>query len=216
MARLMLGALLLSPLWALAMEDREELSFRVWLGAQPIGEHHFTIARQGRQINVRSAASYDVKLWFANVFSYEHVAEELWEGNCLARMSSSTRENRRRSTLTAVRRPDTYLLQSDDQRRVEPVDCIGSYAYWDVTLLQRDLLVNAQTGSLDPVRLARLGSRSVPRLGRTALQYRLHSPQAAIDLWYSEAGEWLALETQANGRTLLYLNEDLGPFPQRS
>ena len=49
----------------------------------------------------------------------------------------------------------------------------------------------------------------MPRLKRGARSYQIDTDQASIQLWYSNEGDWLALETETNGRQLVYLNETL-------
>jgi hypothetical protein len=82
------------------------------------------------------------------------------------------------------------------------------YAYWDLQqLLRRRELLNPQTGEFDAVSVEFQGKESLVRQGEAvpARRYRLRSSQLVIDLWYSEGGAWLQLESQVRGgRQLRY------------
>jgi hypothetical protein len=85
--------------------------------------------------------------------------------------------------------------------------CVMSYAYWNPLILRQSRLLNSQTGEIEPVSIAALGDNSIQVGGATvaAKHYRISAPKGPIDLWYSPAGEWLALEsTLEGGRRLRY------------
>ena len=156
-----------------------------------------------------SKAFYNVNVLFVNVFKYEHTASELWEGDCLASLSSTTVENGKQTTIDARRQEQRFAVVRDEQPLLETDACVGSYAYWDRQRIQRDALMNPQTGEIDPVQVNQLGNKPLPRVGASAQALEIDSESARIRLWYSEAGEWLALETETEDQPILYLNETL-------
>lgn len=82
-----------------------------------------------------------------------------------------------------------------------------SFAYWNPQMLRQTLLLNAQTGALEPARIVDLGNETIAVRGApvAAKRYRITGPKNPIDLWYSPSDEWLALEsTLAGGRRLRY------------
>jgi len=187
------------------------LDFRVWLGDREIGSHRFEIVRDGLQTRVVSKALYKVKVLFVTVFNYEHTAKELWEGPCMVEIESETVENDQQTTLTGRVVEGGFAIARNDERSISEGGCVGTYAYWDVQRLQRDALMNAQTGSIDAAQVQGIGEQPLPRLDAAANAYQIETDQAKIKLWYSNAGEWLALETTARGRPLVYLSETLAP-----
>ena len=187
----------------------QELKFRVWAGEREIGTHSFKVASQGDRTNVLSNAIYKVKIMFVNVFSYEHTANEVWDGACLDSLTSQTVEDGQRTTIDARRTDKLFSVFRDEQPLLETDDCVGSYAYWDKQRLQRSALMNAQTGEINDVTVTELGAQPLPRMTASAQAIQLDSEIASIRLWYDDSGEWLALQTQAEDRPVLYLNESL-------
>jgi hypothetical protein len=187
----------------------QELNFRVWAGEREIGTHTFKVASQGDKTSVLSNAIYKVKIMFVNVFSYEHTANEVWDGDCLDSLTSQTVEDGQKTTVDARRVENLFAVIRDEQPLLETEDCVGSYAYWDKQRIQRSALMNAQTGEIDSVSVTELGAQPLPRIEASAQAIQLDSDIASIRLWYDDSGKWLALQTQAEDRPVLYLNETL-------
>ena len=82
-----------------------------------------------------------------------------------------------------------------------------SFAYWNPQMLRQTQLLNAQTGALEQTHVVDLGGETITVRGAPvpAKRYRITGTKNPIDLWYSPADEWLALEsTLAGGRRLRY------------
>ena len=75
--------------------------------------------------------------------------------------------------------------------------CLMSYAYWNPALLARTVLLNPQTGQADVVKIERLGTDrlDVHGQGTPAIDWRITSAEASIDVWLSAAGEWVGLDS---------------------
>lgn len=191
-----------------------ELTFKVWLDEQPVGAHAVHIQRDElSELTVTSRVEFKVKILFATVFDYEHTAHEQWRGDCLAQFESSTRSNGKTTHLTGQTTEQTFTLQHRTGRQAPATrdlgTCVGTYAYWDLQRLDRAMLMNTQTGELEPARLRSNGLKPIPRLRKSANAYALETSAGEILLWYSDAGEWLALETTTRGKQLVYVNESL-------
>lgn len=190
-------------------ESADTMKFRVWLGDREIGHHSFTVSRLGEQTRVLSQAFYNVKVLFVSVFKYQHEAREVWHGNCLDNIESFTKENGTESKLKAHKSDEGFIVQRNEETTIEANSCVGTYAYWDMQRIQRDVLMNAQTGDLDGAIVRTDGAQPMPRLKSTAATYRIDTDDSAIRLWYSDEGHWLALQAEADGKPLVYLNETL-------
>ena len=83
-----------------------------------------------------------------------------------------------------------FAVQRNDEPLLETEDCVGSYAYWDKQRIQRNTLMNAQTGEIDNTTVSELGSQPLPRLQQDAPALQIETEFTNIKLWYS---------TQANG-----------------
>ena len=88
--------------------------------------------------------------------------------------------------------------------------CVSTFAYWDKSFLQRDRLLNAQTGELLAVDVNYLGEDPVvfENSRIPAHRYRLTASGLDIEIWYSQDDQWVALQsTTSNGRVLRYTVE---------
>lgn len=186
-----------------------EWNFRVYLDDTPIGRHRFTLQRKGDEAELRSDARFEVKLLFITAYRYAHQADERWRGNCLTGLNASTDDDGRRSVVQAqpTDLPAPRLNVSGPKERLSLVGCVMSYAYWNPDILRQGRLLNAQTGEYEAVQVADLGEQTVTVRGVVvpARRYRIAGPKNPIDLWYSPAREWLALEAAVDGgRRLKY------------
>jgi hypothetical protein len=180
--------------------------FDVNLDKRPIGTHRFTVSRQpDGTADIRSNATFDVKLLGITAYRYRHQAAEQWKSGCLTSIDATTLDNGRSLKVTGLKREDRFHL---DQPALTPLPaCVAAYAYWDRDLLLRqEALLNPQTGKLDPLRVEPLGRETLELHGQSvaAERYRLHAAQNIIDLWYSARGDWLRLESTTGSRRLIY------------
>ncbi|MFT5118159.1 MAG: hypothetical protein ACI9NY_001697 [Kiritimatiellia bacterium] len=186
------------------------LTFKVFLDDNEIGFHNHDISPIEGGETVSIEASFDIEIFFINVFSYRHQTDEVWQQGCLVSLNSTTTEN-----------SDKEFVKSsivDDALQVESVEhstrltsCVSSFAYWDVERLQAEYLLNSQTGEYVPAQLTALGETSFEFNDSVsaATQYRLFAEDAFVDLWYDDNNVWMALQTKVNGgRVLTYYRDD--------
>lgn len=195
-----------------------EYRFGVYYDERRIGEHRWQITRQSGLTRVASRARFDVKVLFVPVYRYRHAANELWQDDCLATVAAVTDDNGRLQRVSGARQPAPQLTgfanaDADASRRVALADdCAGSFAYWDLALLDRPALLNVQSGETMPATLTRQG-QSVFQ-GETAIRYQLEAGDLPkIELWYRPDDlAWLGLSTERDGATLSYRLEARAPL----
>ncbi len=118
------GAALLSPP-ALAARP-EILAFDVLREGSPFGTHVFTIAREGERRRVDVAIDFQVRFGFVTLFRYVHRGGEIWEGDRLLQLDSTTDDDGRRFRVS-VRPVDGGLaVEGKYARRVVPPDTLPS------------------------------------------------------------------------------------------
>lgn len=180
--------------------------FTVLLDGRPIGSHDFSVSRAVDDVQVRSHASFRVTALFLPLYQYEHEDLEDWRSSCLARIQAHTRDNGRESVVQGEPTRGGFEVRGPQGALVLP-GCVMSFAYWDTRILCAHRLLNAQTGAYEPVEITSLGSATV-RVRDQAVaadHYALATGKFRIELWYSRAGEWLALQSRSDqGRTLRY------------
>jgi Family of unknown function (DUF6134) len=180
--------------------------FAVMLDGKRIGEHDFAVVRQANEVVVDTEAHFKVKVGFIPVFEYDHKDHEVWRNDCLAQISSRTHDNGKTFTVQGVLRGDGFEVQGAHGAATLP-GCVSTFAYWDQHFLTEQRLLNSQSGEYQPVTVTREGIENLKVGAQTipAQRYSLQAPKLDIILWYSAAGDWVALESKLeNGRTLRY------------
>jgi hypothetical protein len=164
-------------------------SFRVLLDDREIGTHRFTLTERGTERELVSEASFRVRFLGFNAYRYRHKATERWREGCLNSLVSRTDDNGK----------------SHAVEWRTPGECVMSFAYWNPAVLGARQLLNAQTGEIEPVKVSALGEERIDVRGLTvpAQRYRINGRKLAIDLWYGEDQEWIALETTVGGKRRL-------------
>ena len=170
-----------------------EWRFNVSLDGKPIGNHHFVLRDIGESRELTSEARFRVRVLYFDAYRYDHRAQETWRGDCLQQLDATTEVNGKRTVVDVTPRDE----------------CVQTFAYWNPSILRASKLLNPQTGEYVPVQVSDLGSELLA--GQMAERFRLigggREPME-IDLWYSPARDWLALESRTpEGRTLRYSKE---------
>lgn len=200
-----LTAALMVPSSQLAASQRI-WDFDVYLDDDLVGSHSFSVADRGTDTAVSSAARFNVKLLLLNVYSYEHSAEEVWRGDCLARLSAKTNDNGDQLEVDGAAGATAFHLTRRDQSADLP-QCVMTFAYWNPAILRQKSLLNPQTGEYLPVRIQSRGWETLTSGGQTlrAERYQLDAGKFQIDLWYDIGHQWVALDSKLdNGRRLRY------------
>jgi len=180
--------------------------FQVSLDGRPIGWHDFTLAGTAQQGEFASHARLRVTAFRIPVYSYEHQDEESWRGGCLDRIDARTSETGHEYIVHGQQVEDAFDVHGP-QGPAALQGCVRSFAYWNPAILEATRLLNAQTGAYEAVRVSRLADGPVRWRGRdvTGRHYQISTPGFRLELWYSAAGDWLALRSHTrDGRVLDY------------
>ena len=210
MKRWLMAAALAVTWHAQAFAQEQHWRFAVFLDDEPIGTHDFILAAgaDDGSRRLRSEADFRVRLLGVPVYRYRHSAQELWRGNCLQALDARTEDGSER-TRVQLRSDERGGLQLDaPQGAVRLSGCIMSFAYWNPALRTQATLLNAQTGTMEQVRWARMESAPIAA-GRgqpeAAVRWRLSGTAQPLDVWWTEDGRWLGLDaTVRGGRRLSY------------
>lgn len=208
-----LALLMFLGVWSFAdasANNAQQLTFKVFLDDDEIGFHKLAVSPIAGGETVSTEASFDIALFFINVFSYRHQTNEVWQQGCVVSLDSNTTEN---SDQEFVRSAivDGALEVNSVEHNSRLATCVSSFAYWDVARLQAEYLLNSQTGEYVPAELTALGEASFEFIGNkhATTQYRLFAENAYIDLWYDDDNVWMALQTEVKGgRVLTYYRDD--------
>jgi len=219
-ATLLTMALLLAMFQTTALAVSEQtLRFAVTLDGRDIGEHRFEIrddavTAAGPERSVAIEADFLVRLLRIPVFRYTHQNHESWDGGCLQRLESQTTTNGTVQRVELDRRDDGYRLNTPEREQRVDAPCLLSFAYWDPAIIGAEQLVNSQNGALIDVAITALGRERPDWLGETVADapvqaFRLQADDDGdgspvdIRIYYTDAWEWVGLESPVTGGRLM-------------
>jgi hypothetical protein len=182
-----------------------EWIFDVSLDGRRIGEHRFTLQDRGDIRELQSEALFNVRFLFINAYRYEHSAREHWQGDCLQSVDARTDANGKPIVVEGQRENGAFRIRTGNVDVLQD-ECVQTFAYWNPSILDASRLLNPQTGEYVDVKVLLMGREVIG--GQQADRYRLIGKGATplqIDLWYTPARDWLALESLTpEGRRLQY------------
>jgi len=197
-------ALLITSANALAVE--KEWRFQVFIDDKKIGYHEFVLRKVDNQLRLKSEANFEYRLMFVKLYGYQHENNEVWSGDCLTGLDSTTDVNGKPFRVSGALRGGRFVVNGT-AGETELSSCAMSFAYWNPAFLKQERLINAQNGEILDVEVSEpeLVQLEVRGIMQPAYRYLLGAGELQIELWYSENKEWLALETEARGgRRLRY------------
>jgi hypothetical protein len=189
---------------AMPGEAQRSWQFSVLLDGSPIGYHRFELMTRQSELEVRSEASFDVRFLFINAFRYRHSNRELWEGECLRVIESSTRQNGEEFAVSSKPLPEGLKIEANGKS--DNLDgCVMSFAYWNPRFLEQSRLLHPQTGEYMSVDVQPLGREQLTVRGEsvTAFAYQVKARNVDITVYYSDNDEWLGLESVAKGGRII-------------
>jgi hypothetical protein len=178
--------------------------FSVLLDGSPIGFHRFELESRESELEVRSEASFDVRFLFINAFRYRHSNRELWEGECLRVIESSTRQNGEEYAVSGERLAEGLKVEANGKS--DRLDgCVMTFAYWNPRFLEQTRLLHPQTGEYMPVDVQPLGREELTVRGESVIAsaYQVKARDVDITVYYSDDDEWLGLESVAKGGRII-------------
>jgi hypothetical protein len=192
-------------------------NFNVYLDDREIGYHRFQLSDSPEGMRLQTRAEFAVKILLLTVYAYEHHNTELWRDGCLQAIESRTDSNGEQYRVSGVAQGGGLLVSTAvGEQRLD--DCVATFAYWDRRLLERDRLLNSQTGEYQPIKLRPLGPGSL-MLGERMVavqRYALTARKMDIELAYAtDSGEWVALDSRLEQGHMLRYRRDVGDLPAR-
>ena len=189
---------------AAPVPSTNQMAFSVWRKGSRIGEHRLSFRSDGDRLVVDIDIDLQVKFGFVTLFRYSHHNTEVWEGNRLVSLDSETYDDGSQYNLT-VREADGALQVDGFSGRFEvPADTLSS-SYWNPETIYHSRILDTQRGFLMDLNTEWLGKETIENAERPigADRYRI-TGDLTMDIWYSDAGQWVKLDFDARGSTISY------------
>ncbi|WP_341912460.1 DUF6134 family protein [Ferrovibrio terrae] len=198
--------LLALPLTAQA-EQIESRNFQVLRNGTPIGHHIVTIRRNGERTDV----NVDIRLRVTvagvlTLYRYIHDSHEIWEGDRLVSLKSTTDNDGDAEYLNATAAAAGLQVDGSRFKGMLPADTMPT-SYWRSDFVQRATIMDSQNGRrLDlVVKPSQLEMASVATSDLPAYRYDV-TGEVDLTLWYGRDGRWVKTAFPAkDGSKIEYL-----------
>lgn len=189
-------------------QTHKEFFFKVMLDEREIGFHSFRVNQFETHETVDIQANFKVTFFAIPLYRYGHQNQEVWRNGCLESIQSQTNDNGDNYSVDGQRDTSGFSLATQDERFDLDQNCVMTFAYWNMDMLEQDRLLNAQNGEYLPVKIDFEGSETlqIDDASVDAIRYRLSSSEHGIDItvWYDQATRrWLSLESRTEGDRLI-------------
>lgn len=193
-----------------------EWAFDVYLDKNKMGQHTFTVNEKDGTTTLTSRAKFKVKVLFVNAYSYDHLAKETWNKNCLNNIESKTTENNVYTSVSGKLDSGHFMVDVSGKPLQTLPECVSSFAYWNPKIVEQNELLNPQNGEYMKTHFDNLGTEKIVVKGKSTdtIHYRLLSAPGSkiklnIELWYAQdstgSQQWVALKSiTPEGYTINY------------
>lgn len=184
----------------------QEWAFDVYLDKSKMGQHTFTLTEKDGTTTLTSRAKFNVKVLFVNAYSYDHLAIETWNKNCLSNIESKTTENKIHTTVNGKLDSGHFVVDVSGKPQQTLPECVSSFAYWNSKIVEQNTLLNPQNGEYLKTHFDNLGTENIMVKGKPTdtTHYRLLTAPGSkiklnIELWYAgdkaDNKQWVALKS---------------------
>jgi len=197
---------------------------RDWLGGVPeTGVLYYEISRKGKplgfqQINfslteagelvVDVHIEIDFKLGPIPLFRYLHDNREIWRDGKLLSLKSKTFNNGEDVAVDLKLEDGRYVGTGTDFADNLEAPLLST-SYFNPNFIRQNAFISSQDGRLLPSEIETLGQEVLAIRGAPvqATRFRI-SGKLRIDIWYTDAGQWVQTEFSRGGNTLVIKQVD--------
>lgn len=185
-------------------------TFAAFRNGERIGTHTLSFKREGSQLVVTTSVDLAVKLMGFTAFRYTHRGREVWNGNDLVAVETSTNDDGKQYVVRASRQGESLVVdhhtpETEGYRRTLATGVLPS-THWNVRQTAQSQLLNSQKGTIDPIRVTPLGRESVATASGPveATHYRYDGKDGfAMDQWFDARGRWVKTTFKAHDGSLI-------------
>jgi hypothetical protein len=181
------------------------IPFQVRRSEGELGHHRVRFDRSGSRLTVDIDIMLEVRIAFVTVFRYSHQGREVWEDGRLVSMETRTDDDGEAWSVSARATEEGLRVTGSGGDYLAPADTIPG-SYWNIALLDRSQVLNAQKGDLEEIDARFLGAENVSAGPRqiSARRHRILGESLEIDVWYNDAQQWVKLGADIRGSRLDY------------
>lgn len=204
-------AFFVAPVVAGPLTDKR-IAFTITRNGDAIGSHVYNFVRQGDRIIVNIQTDIDFRLLSIPFYRFQHEAREVWRGDKLMRLVSSTNDNGDNVALDV--RADGDVLKVGGKAGEAEIDALAIPAsLWNIGVVERATLVDPVSGKVMTTTATDMGTETLAIAGDAveARHFKL-SGDYSREVWYdSRNGALLrVLFEGSDGSEIEYVRQQMG------
>lgn len=172
-------------------------SFAAFRNGERIGTHKLDFQREGNRLVVSTSIDLAVKMMGFTAYRYTHRSREVWAGDELWSLESSTDDDGTQYSVRIARDAKSLVVDRsmpgarDRVREIAPPGTLPS-TQWNVRQTSQSALLNSQKGTMEKIRVTPLGRDSVQTATATLEATRYHYEGGIrMDQWFDARNRWV-------------------------
>ena len=180
------------------------LSFAVVRNGTKLGTHAVSFTTTGDMLRVLIAVDLALRFGPITLYRYHPRGSEVWQGDQLAAIDSTTNDDGTRYRVSGRRTPEGFAVEgSKASRYLAPPDALPAN-HWNRAMLAAPF-INTQDGRLMHPRVAPLGPDQIPTASGKILRasHFALTGDVRLDTWYEPSATWAGLRFAAHDGSLV-------------
>jgi hypothetical protein len=219
MKHLLLATLLLVVGWSTTHAQETAYSgsrsFAAFRNGERIGTHKLDFQRDGNRLIVTTSIDLAVKMVGFTAYRYTHRSREVWVGDSLLALESSTDDDSKPYAVKVARDGESLVVArlapgaKDWLRETLPAGILPS-THWNMRQTRQLSLLNSQKGTVEKISVAPLGRDPAKTATGTVEATRYHYEGGIrMDQWFDSHGRWVKMSFPApDGSSIDYVLQD--------
>ena len=202
--------------WLGGIPASNQLAYEVTRKGKRHGFQVFDFSRdEAGNLIVDVHIEIDFKFGPITLFHYTHKNQEIWRDGKVQSIVSRTNNNGD-AEFTNLQRKADVLAGSGTKYQGAMADPIMPTTYFNPNFIRQSRFVSTQDGRLLEAEVEEIGRETLalPTGSVEATRFRL-TGKLAIDIWYTDAGQWVRTEFSRRGNVLVISPIDPASLPPR-
>jgi len=171
------------------------LEYELFRNDKFIGYHNYKFERNGNSLKVQSIIEFKITKLGLDLYKYDAISEEQYDGDQLIKFSSKTKQNKKIKNTDITFDKDKLIITGSENQLISPKEYpVGTW--WNHDIIQAKAQLSAISGRIIEQKVVFLGEEKLNLYGKTydALHFNFSSSDESLpdskklntDVWYGK------------------------------
>ena len=189
----------------------DNINFNVYRNGSQIGFHKINFSGNQEAINVLIEIKFEVTFLGFVVYDYLHNNNEIWNGNSLVKLESTTNVNGDPHICNLKKSNSAYLINGTHETKTLNTSPLQT-SYWNKILVQERFrkVLNTQDCSNIDFQINLIGEEKIYNNSLLSDHYKMIGNEVTgekvdIDIWYDKSDQWVKMIFVKDESTIEYI-----------